>query len=332
MSTLSLVLIIGAVLVVGAAVAFLFSGQIVGTFLANSSWRQQMRSISSAQRASADVSTETANLAAGKRFVNALEENEAVEKVADTVLTLRKRLKYSQLTHIPPFAFSLAQILLSLGAFLITRQYFDVVLQFMSLLTGPLFMNWLLTMKMDRRFNQFDADYPQFLLSLAGLLKTGLNPIQGLQSAAEGLEETSLVRSEVQLMLERLKLGVPEERSVGSFGEDIYHPEIELFVQALILSRRVGGNLSDTLDRLSRQVRKRQYFRKSAVAAVGLQRGSIWFILAILAALEGYLYISWPACVTVPWTHPIGRPVCQAGLIGIILGLFWVRQVTKIKV
>jgi tight adherence protein B len=226
----------------------------------------------------------------------------------------------------------LAQILISLAAFLVTRQYFDTVLQFMSLLTGPLFMNWLLTMKMERRSNAFDADYPQFLLSLAGLLKTGLNPIQGLQAAAEGLEESSLVRSEVQLMLERLKLGVPEERSVGSFGEDVYHPEIELFVQALILSRRVGGNLSDTLDRLSKQVRKRQYFRKSAVAAVGLQRGSIWFILFILASLEIYLFFSWRECVVVPWTHPIGRPVCQAGLIGIILGLFWVRQVTKIKV
>jgi tight adherence protein B len=332
MNTLPLVLVIIAVLVAGAAAAMLFSGRFFGTFLANSSWRQQMRAMSSAQRSSADLATKTNDVVADRRIIDGLEEGEVIEKVADTVLTLRKKLKYSQLTHIPPFAFSLAQILISLAAFLITRQYLDIVLQFMSLLTGPLFMNWLLTMKMDRRFNQFDADYPQFLLSLAGLLKTGLNPIQGLQAAAEGLEESSLVRSEVQLMLERLKLGVPEERSVGSFGEDIYHPEIELFVQALILSRRVGGNLSDTLDRLSKQVRKRQYFRKSAVAAVGLQRGSIWFILLILASLELYLFISWRECVVLPWTHPIGRPVCQAGLIGIILGLFWVRQVTKIKV
>jgi tight adherence protein B len=313
-------------------IAVLFSGQFFGAFLANSSWRQQMRAMSSAQRAASNLTTTAMDGVAERRIVDPLEEAEAVEKVADTVLTLRKKLKYSQLTHIPPFAFSLAQILISLAAFLVTRQYFDTVLQFMSLLTGPLFMNWLLTMKMERRSNAFDADYPQFLLSLAGLLKTGLNPIQGLQAAAEGLEESSLVRSEVQLMLERLKLGVPEERSVGSFGEDVYHPEIELFVQALILSRRVGGNLSDTLDRLSKQVRKRQYFRKSAVAAVGLQRGSIWFILFILASLEIYLFFSWRECVVVPWTHPIGRPVCQAGLIGIILGLFWVRQVTKIKV
>lgn len=193
-------------------------------------------------------------------------------------------------------------------------------------------MNWLLNRRIARRFERFDADYPQFLLAFVGMLKTGLNPIQGLQAAAEGLEEGSLVREEVQIMLERLRMGVSEERSIGSFGEDIYHPEIELFVQALILSRRVGGNLSATIDRLSKQVRRRQFFRRSANAAVGLQRGSIWFILGILMALEGYLYFVWPECVTITWTHPTGRSVAQAGLTGIVIGLFWIRQVTKLRV
>jgi tight adherence protein B len=140
------------------------------------------------------------------------------------------------------------------------------------------------------------------------------------------------VKQEVELMLERLRLGVAEERSIGSFGEDINHPEIELFVQALLLGRSVGGSLSDTLDRLAKQVRKRQYFRKSAAAAVGLQRGSIWFILAVLGGLELYLYLQWPETVILTWTNPMGRQVGQAGLIGIIIGLWWVRKVTEIKV
>jgi len=210
--------------------------------------------------------------------------------------------------------------------------FFDSVLQIIALLSGAVFMNWLLNRRINRRFERFDADYPQFLLAFVGMLKTGLNPIQGLQAAAEGLEEGSLVREEVQIMLERLRMGVSEERSIGSFGEDIHHPEIELFVQALILSRRVGGNLSATIDRLSKQVRRRQFFRRSANAAVGLQRGSIWFILGILMALEGYLYFVWPECVTITWTHPTGRSVGQAGLTGIVIGLFWIRQVTKLRV
>jgi tight adherence protein B len=164
------------------------------------------------------------------------------------------------------------------------------------------------------------------------MLKTGLNPIQALEACALNLEPGSLVRQEVELMLERLRLGVSEERSIGSFGEDINHAEIELFVQSLLLSRRVGGNLSETIDRLARQVRKRQFFRASAQAAVGLQRGSILFILGILTSLEAYLYVAWPECVIVTWTDPTAATVAQGGLAVILLGMYWVMQVTKIRV
>jgi tight adherence protein B len=202
----------------------------------------------------------------------------------------------------------------------------------MALGLGPLIVNGFINARMNSRFKRFDRDYPQFLLSFVGMLKTGLNPMQALEACAANLEDNSLVRQEVELMLERLRLGVSEERSIGSFGEDINHPEIELFVQSLLLSRRVGGNLSEVVDRLARQVRKRQHFRASAVAAVGLQRGSIMFIMAILVSLEGYLYLMWPECVITTWTDPTASKVAQGGLCMILFGLWWVAQVTKIRV
>ncbi|MCB0331821.1 MAG: type II secretion system F family protein, partial [Bdellovibrionales bacterium] len=191
---------------------------------------------------------------------------------------------------------------------------FNIIVAFLSLVSGPFLMGFLLNRAVERRFKAFDQDYPQFLLSLVGLLKTGMNAMAALEAAANGLEQGSLVRSEVEIMMERLRFGVSEDRSIGSFGEDIYHPEIELFVQALLLSRRVGGTLSDTLERLAKQVRKRQYFRMAAQAAVGMQRGSIWFIIAILCALEAYLYVAYPRAVTDAINDDVGWVVWQFGL------------------
>lgn len=335
MGTSSLgILVIVAALVIGVAiVAFLVGLPISGRSFAGPSWRQNMKSMVAAQRASANQSNLTGLKQESTTTVaETLAREGDVQRVAEGKLTLRKKLKYAHWNNFPPFLFSLSQILISLVVFLIVRRFLDTPIQAISLLSGPMIMNWLLTNRINSRFNKFDADFPQFLLSLVGLLKTGLNPLQALEASAEGLDINSSVRMEVQLMLERLRLGVPEERSIGSFGEDIYHQEIELFVQALILSRRLGGNLSDTLDRLSRQVRKRQYFRKSANAAVGLQRGSIWFILCILIGLQVYLFFAWPETIITTWTDTKGRAVGQTGLIVIMLGLFWVRQVTKIRV
>ena len=157
--------------------------------------------------------------------------------------------------------------------------------------------------------------------------------MQAIEAAAAGLEPNdALLRVEVEMMMERLRVGVPEDMSIGSFGEDIAHPEIELFVQALLLSRRVGGTLSDTLARLATQVRKRQYFRSQAVAAVGMQRGSIWFILGIMVALETYLMYIMPEAVFGAMRDPTGWMVWQGGLCSILTGMYWVRKVTNIKV
>jgi tight adherence protein B len=164
------------------------------------------------------------------------------------------------------------------------------------------------------------------------MLKVGQNPMVAVKSASEALSENSLVKFEVNLMLDRARLGVSEQQSIGCFAEDVYHPEIELFVQALLLSRRVGGSLADTLERLAVQCRKRQYFRNSAQAAVSMQKGSIWFILGIMVLIETYLYFKNRESVVVALQDPVGWQVWQTGIVLIIFGIWWVRQVTKLKI
>jgi tight adherence protein B len=254
-----------------------------------------------------------------------------VRKTVSARLTLTKRLKYAQ-WKMSPAMFHGCEVFISVVAFALVVSSFNVVIQVMSWMCGPIFMRWRLNRSMDKRFKAFDADYPSFLLSLVGLLKTGMNVMNALEAAARGLDDDSLVKLEVDMMIERLRFGVSEDKSIGSFGEDIYHPEIELFVQALLLSRRVGGTLSDTLERLAKQVRKRQFFRASANAAVSMQRGSIWFIIGILGFIEFYLYWVYPEAVVGAWKDDLGWEVWQTGLLFILFGLFWVRQVTKIRV
>ena len=324
MSPIAIAVILLLIMAVGI-LALLLLGVPFGT--QNSLAKSNVRSMMESQRGIAPTVSENSKT----NRITEVEPDAPVMKMSDGSLTLRKRLRYAQWQHLPPFVFSFSQIVVSLIVFLIVRTTFDGLIQILSLASGPIAMNAILNWKVKSRFEKFDGDYPQFLLSLVGLLKTGMNPVQAIDAAAQGLDHGSLVREEASLMLERMRLGVPEEKSIGSFGEDINHPEIELFVQALLLSLRVGGTLSDTLERLARQVRKRQFFRRSAEAAVGLQRGSMWIILLILAGLEAYLFVQWPETITDTWKHPTGRSVAQFGLMMIILGVYWARQVTKIK-
>ncbi len=296
-----------------------------------SKMQSQMKTVVSAQR----DTTSRRNRDPDAPKVSVLEsiaEEPEVKLASDGNLSLRKRLKYARWTKVTPLIFRLMSVGVSIIAFCLATLVFDVFLQVICLLFGPMLMGWLLNRAITKRIAAFDADYPQFLLSLVGLIKTGMNPMGAIEAAAVGLDDSSLVRAEAEMMLERLRLGVPEEKSIGSFGEDILHEEIELFVQALILSRRVGGNLSDTLERLARQVRRRQYFKKMAISAVGMQRGSIWFIIAVLAAMLIFLKFSFPEMIDAAFNDESSWTIMQGGIVVILVGMWWVRQVTKIKV
>jgi tight adherence protein B len=324
-----ILLMVGAIVVIAAIT---FDLPLLPRLIGDNTNRSSLRSIVASQR-SASSDRGSSRFGTAATLASALRSTsvEQKRKPATSELTLEKKLKYAT-WKMPPAVFRTIEISLSVVAVSAAHFRLNIILQAFVLFSGPIFMRWLLTRAIERRFKAFDADYPQFLMSLVGLLKTGMNPMTGIEAAAQGLEDGSLVRSEVILMLERLRFGVPEEKSIGSFGEDIYHQEIELFVQALILSRRVGGTLSDTLERLARQVRRRQYFRESAQAAVGMQRGSIWFIVGILGVFELYLTWIYPEAVDASLNTDVGWQVVQTGIALILLGVFWVRQVTKIRV
>jgi tight adherence protein B len=247
-------------------------------------------------------------------------------------VSLQEKLRYAQLEHVPVLMVSMAQVLVSLVLFLVARIYCQEPLQILALVMGPILVNGYLNRRVRRRAERFDVDFPQFLLAVVSMLKTGLNPIQALESAVDNLEDDSVVRQEVELMIERLRVGVPEDRSIGSFGEDIAQPEIELFVQALLLSRRVGGSLSETLDRLAKQVRRRRAFRMAASATVAQQRGAIVVIIVIILGVQLYLYTMIPEMVVGAWAHPKLGDYAQLAVALIWLGLMWMRKITNIRI
>lgn len=247
-------------------------------------------------------------------------------------VTLDMKLRYADLAWMPTYMVGLLQVLISLCVFAIAYAYLRTMLQILALCLGPLIVNGWINFRIAKRVKQFDADFAQFLLSVVGMLKTGLNPVQALEAAVDSLEEESLVRQEVELMLERVRMGVAEDRSIGAFGEDIDQPEIELFVQALLLSKRVGGTLSDTLDRLAKQIRKRQNFKLAANGAVSMQRGSIYAIIAVIAAVQVYMYFIAPAMVVGAWTHPKLAGWAQGSIVIVFSAIMLINKLTNIKI
>ena len=339
MSTLTFVILVVLmiILLVGGLIIITKGGSLGSAVGRNQSTQTaSLRSLVQAQRSQNDPFKEGGtkerrskdNLA----FVAAEDPSLTRKKLSQSsALTLEKRIKYAQ-WKITPLQFNAVKLLVTIVVFILAHLELAVPMQLLALALTPSLVDSVLDSSMNKRFKAFDNDYPVLLLSYVSLLKTGMSTIAGLEAAAKGLDHGSLVRSECELLIERLRLGLTEEQAINSFGDDIAHPELELFVQSLLLSRKVGGTLSTTLERLAKQVRKRQQFRQAAHAAVGLERGSIYAIAVIMTLLMGYMCYASPDLVFPALKNELGNKIFQGGLALILLGFWWSKKVTNIKI
>ena len=259
---------------------------------------------------------------------------EAAKKKFGRLSVLEKRLKYAQVI-ITPSQFRI--IILAVTALiyillLAIPRINTVVHLIIAVWGGSLLVNYYINRRTKVQFDAFDRDFAPFIMAFVGLLKSGMNLMAGMEAASERLGPDSLLRMEVVRMLERLRFGVNEDFAIGSFAESVDHPDIELFVQAMLLSKQVGGSLSNTLERLSRQARRRAQFRLQAQAAVGQQRGSVWAILAIVALVQTMLYFQMPEVILAGLRSDIGFVVWQVAFLIAWFAVWLIGRITKIKV
>lgn len=247
---------------------------------------------------------------------------------------LQRRLKYARVS-ITPSQFRLIVLAATAAIYiaLLTIPRLNTVIHLIiAVWGGSLLVNNYINRRTKIQFDAFDRDFAPFVMAFVGLLKSGMNLMAGMESASERLGPDSLLRMEVVRMLERLRLGVNEEFAIGSFAESVDHPDIELFVQAMLLSKQVGGSLSNTLERLARQARRRAQFRLQAQAAVGQQRGSVWAILSIVALVQTLLFFQMPDVILAGLRNDIGFVVWQVAFLTAWFAVWLIGRITNIKV
>lgn len=251
-------------------------------------------------------------------------------------LTLTDKLKYgnmmvpaSQIRMIQgAVSFMLFLVVLLVGNALVGPTY---ILAVLVLVLGPFWVLDYVSYRVNKRSGLFERDYASFLMSFFGLLKSGLTTIGSLEEAGKAMDNDSLIKSEVELVIERIKMGLSDEQSMEQFGDDIYHPEIESFLESIILSKKLGGNLSSTIERLAKQVRKRSQFRSQAMAAVGMEKSSLKVITIVMSGIMVYIGFMSPDLIVPAIKDSTGWIIMQIAICIIIGGIYWSRSVANIK-
>jgi len=181
-----------------------------------------------------------------------------------------------------------------------------------------------------RRKAQFADQLPESLEQLAGSLRAGLSVEQGVETLAR--ESLPPLSEEFGLVVAEMRLGVPMVEALERLNGRVGGGDLELAVDAISVSREVGGSLSDTIDELVRTVRERRRVegRLRALTAQGRMQG--WVVGLLPVALAGLLMALEPEITRDFFTSRTGMVAVGAGLALEAVAIVWIRRIMRLEV
>jgi len=174
------------------------------------------------------------------------------------------------------------------------------------------------------------AQLPDALMSMATNMRSGLSLTQALETTV--MYEQAPLQHELALLMRELKLGVDFADALNNLYNRVPEVEVKLVTAAMKLSREIGGNLSEALERISDTLRKRLQMegKIKSLTAQGKLQGLVMVALPIFLMLAlrnmepvamHFLFHSWYGWATL-------------GVIVILelIGYHFIRKIVNIDV
>ncbi len=181
-----------------------------------------------------------------------------------------------------------------------------------------------------RRVKKFVALFPDALDIIVRGIRSGL-PV-GECINVIGREMPEPVGSEFRLISEAQRLGVSLDEALRRTTERVPNPELRFFAIVLLIQQQTGGNLADTLAKLSDVLRQRKRMRDKVQAMSSEAKSSAAIIGSLPVIVSGLLSVVSPEYIALLFTTTTGYLLIGLGLGVMSLGIFVMRQMINFEI
>lgn len=182
----------------------------------------------------------------------------------------------------------------------------------------------------NRRRKQFVYQLPDALLALASALRAGSNLASGLELLAT--RQPQPLRQEFTIVLAEYRVGRPLAETLADLRERIGTPELDLMNTAINVSRRVGGNLADTLESLARTLHEKAHVEGKIDALTAMGRAQGWVVGLLPLFIGLVLYQQQPQRMSLLFTQWYGWVVLGVVVVMMALAAWMIRKIVAIDV
>ncbi len=185
---------------------------------------------------------------------------------------------------------------------------------------------WYLIRRLaEQRRERVEMQLADAMVTFSNAIRAGLSLAQSLDILANQCPRP--VSDEFRQIVGEYKLGKPLERTLREAKERLHSENFSLFAAALLASRRSGGQLNETVDRIAHSVRESQRLeRKLKVETAQARKSAVYMAMVPPVILFIYYFVDPINTVRLFTTIP-GQILLSASVVLNILAYLWARMI-----
>jgi tight adherence protein B len=184
--------------------------------------------------------------------------------------------------------------------------------------------------KRKRRIKAFNDALPDMIMTIIGSLKAGYSFVQAMKTVAEECE--SPVKEEIIAFLKETSYGITMEDALNNLKLRMPSNDLDLMIQAILIQRQVGGNLSMILEVIVKTIRERNEIDRHvrSLTAQGKLSGKVVGLLPVFIFIA--LSLINPEYMAPFSSNILGKIAMGFGVVMEIIGFLIMNKLAKIEV
>lgn len=147
-----------------------------------------------------------------------------------------------------------------------------------------------------------------------------------------GTDGPQPVAGEFRTTFDEINFGVPFDRALEHLASRVASRDLRYFVVAVVIQRETGGNLAEILTTIAALIRERQRLAGTVRVLSAESRLSAWILTILPFVLGGIITVLNQGFISKLWTDPIGIRMSLTALGMMVIGIFWLWRLVKIRV
>jgi len=211
-------------------------------------------------------------------------------------------------------------------AFALFKNFFIIIFVYILIWNLP---KYIISKRKKDRMKLFDSQLNEGISIISNSLKAGYSFLQAVAVVSE--ETSDPFSKEFKKLLKEMSLGIPEEDSLKNLQNRMDSEDLKLIINAILIQKDIGGNLSEILDNIAETIMERQKMKNElkTLTAQGRLSGMILMLMPIFLGLTIFLFNR--EYMILLFTTSTGLIMVAFAVINQLFGLMMIRKIINIE-